>query len=36
MDSVTVQECIDLYERQGIRIIINNGHVIGFEKEEEL
>ena len=32
-DELTLHEIINLYENFGNRVIIHNGHVIGFEKD---
>ena len=34
-DALTLNEIIDLYEIFGDRVIIHNGHVVGFEKDGE-
>ena len=31
---MTVQDCIDRYENEGTAVIINDGVVVGFEKEK--
>ena len=33
LDEVTLEDCIDLYERKNIATIINDGKIINFEKE---
>ena len=33
MDSITVGDCIELFECKITRVIINDGNIIGFEKE---
>lgn len=35
MDNITIQDCIDMYDKKGMRAIIDNGRVINFEKEDE-
>ena len=35
-DALTLNEIINLYENFGDRIILHNGHVVGFEKEIEV
>ena len=34
LDNVTLEDCIDLYEKKDIATVINNGRVINFVKEE--
>ena len=34
LDNVTLEDCIDLYEKKDIATVINNGRVIKFVKEE--
>jgi hypothetical protein len=33
MNQVTIQDCIDMQEYKNKSVIINDGKVIGFEKE---
>ena len=33
MDSITVGDCIELFKCKNTRVIINDGNIIGFEKE---
>lgn len=33
LDNVTLQDCIELYEKKNIITIINDGIIINFEKE---
>ena len=33
LDEVTLEDCIDLYEKKNMSTIINDGHVINFVKE---
>ena len=33
MDSITVDDCIELFKCKNTRVIINDGNIIGFEKE---
>ena len=33
LDEVTLEDCIDLYEKKNMSTIINDGHVINFAKE---
>lgn len=35
LEAVTIQDCIDMYEKKGLCAIINSGKVVGFEKEEQ-
>ena len=30
--NITINDCIELLERKDIRVIINDGEIIGFEK----
>lgn len=32
-ETVTIQDCIDNWEKRGKTVIIENGQVVGFEKE---
>ena len=34
LDEVTLEDCIDLYEKKGIATVINNGRVENFEQGE--
>ena len=34
LDEVTLEDCIDLYEKKGIATVINDGRVINFEQGE--
>ena len=33
LDNVTLEDCIDLYEKKGIRTLIYDGHITDFMKE---
>lgn len=33
LDNVTLEDCLDLYEKKNISVVINDGHVINFVKE---
>lgn len=33
LSEVTLEDCIDLYEKKGISSIINDGRIINFVKE---
>ena len=33
LDEVTLEDCIDLYEKKNMSTIINDGHIINFAKE---
>ena len=33
LDSVTLEDCVDLYEKKNIRIVISDGHITDFVKE---
>lgn len=35
MENITVQDCIDMYEKKGQAAVINDGQVLGFEQVEE-
>ena len=35
LDSVTVSECMWLYEHQNLRVVIENGRIVNFETEIE-
>lgn len=32
LDEVTLEDCIDLYEKKNMSTIINDGHIINFVK----
>lgn len=34
LDEVTLEDCIDLYEKKGIATVINNDKIENFIKEE--
>lgn len=34
-ESITIEDCLDMYEKKGQATIINDGKIIGFEKAEE-
>lgn len=34
LDNVTLEDCIDLYEKKGMYTIINDGRIVNFEKEK--
>ena len=33
LDNVTLEDCIDLYEKKNVRTVISNGHITDFVKE---
>ena len=33
LDEVTLEDCINLYEKKNMSTIINDGHIINFVKE---
>ena len=33
LDNVTLEDCLDLYEKKNMSTIINDGHIINFVKE---
>ena len=33
LDEVTLEDCIDLYEKKNVRTVICDGHIINFAKE---
>ena len=33
LDEVTLEDCIDLYEKKNMSTIINDGHIVNFAKE---
>ena len=35
LDVVTVDDCLDAYERRGITAIINDGKLLGFNEKED-
>lgn len=34
LDNVTLEDCVDLYERKNMTTVINDGRIINFEKEK--
>lgn len=34
LEAITIQDCIDMYEKKGQSIIINDGKVFGFISEK--
>ena len=35
LDEVTLEDCMDLYEKKGISTIINDGRIVNFMKESD-
>ena len=35
LNSVTIEDCLDLYEKRNMSTIINDGRIINFEKENK-
>lgn len=35
MESITIQDCLDMYAKKGMFAIINDGNVVEFKKECE-
>lgn len=35
IEKITLEDCLDLYEKKGIVTILKDGKVIGFQKETE-
>ena len=33
LDNVTLEDCLDLYEKKNVRIVISDGHITDFVKE---
>ena len=33
LDEVTLEDCIDLYEKKNVRVVISDGHITDFVKE---
>ena len=33
LDEVTIEDCIDLYEKKNVRTVIRDGHITDFVKE---
>ena len=33
LDHVTLEDCIDLYEKKNVRIVISDGHITDFVNE---
>lgn len=36
LEIITIEDCLDAYEKRDWRVIIENGQVVGFEKGGEL
>lgn len=34
LEEITIEDCIDMYEKKGQAVIINDGKVIGFVEEK--
>lgn len=32
LEVITIQDCIDMFEKKGMSVIINDGKIVGFEK----
>lgn len=35
LDNVTLQDCIDLYDKKAISTIVNDGRITDFQKESD-
>ena len=35
LDNVTLEECLDLYEKKGMYTELNDGRIINFAKEDD-
>ena len=35
LDNVTLEDCIDLYEKTNVKTVICNGHITDFVKERD-
>ena len=35
LDNVTLEDCIDLYEKKNVKTVICNGHITDFVKERD-
>lgn len=35
-ESITIEDCLDMYEKKGQAAVIENGQVVKFEKEKQL
>lgn len=35
LDNVTLQDCLDMFNRKNMITIINDGRIINFEKEKD-
>ena len=33
LDEITLEDCIDLYEKKNVRTVISDGHIANFVKE---
>ena len=33
LDNVTLEDCVDLYEKKKVRTVISGGHITNFVKE---
>lgn len=36
LDLVRLDDCVELYDKKNLCVIINDGRVINFEKEDEM
>lgn len=34
LEEITIEDCIDMYEKKGKAVIINDGKVVGFIEEK--
>lgn len=34
LDNVTIQDCMDMYNMKNMYVVIDNGKVVNFEKEQ--
>ncbi len=34
LEAITLQDCIDMYEKKGQTVVTSNGEVIGFKGEK--
>ena len=35
IEKITIQDCLDMYEKKRQAVILENGQVVGFAKEQE-
>ena len=36
LNNITIEDCLDLYEKKNMATVINDGRIINFEKENSI